>query len=329
LVSRPALKVVYTIAGRRILVDALDAWSAEAVSNVFTGWFLGRHAAESGPPDVTLRIRYGGVAPHIPHGFTEFRVNDGGICHTNGQALRLDFDGSLILIDDCNIDIWIARRYKAGSKILAQIISQAFSAGLRRLGLYDFHGAGVVPPHQDKAVLILGASGTGKSTLTMQLVAHGWNYLSDDTLLLDNDRHGLQVYALRKFFALTTDTIAALQLSKASSNSAREVKHRFTAKDLLPATQIERSRPGAVFFPIITNTIFSQVRRLTAAEAMTKLLRLSPWASYDERTAAKHLRTLAQLAKQCVSYELLACTDLLEQPALAAELMSEVHTAWK
>jgi len=329
LLARPALSVVYAIAGRCILIEAQDAWSAEAVSNLFVRWFLNPLDANgSVPPDATVRIKFGTLPPRIPDGLLEFSVPEGGVCHTDGQSFYLDFAGSLVVIGPGtlpNIDVWITRRYKFGSTILAQIISQAFTAALRRCDLYEFHSAAVVPPRNDKALLIAGPSGSGKSTLTMQLAACGWNYLSDDTLLLDNNERGLEVYALRKFFALKADTIAALELSQLTPASATlGVKKRVTPRELFPAVQIQRARPGGILFPTLTQKISSQMRRLTAAETMTRLLRLCPWAGYDKPTAGEHLRVLGDLARECVAFDFLAGTDLLADRKLAADLLSKI-----
>lgn len=325
MLARPALNVVYTIAGRRILIETQDDWSARAVSNLFAGWFLNSLTSSgSAAPDATLRIRVGSHPPQIPEGLFNFSVPEGGVCHTDSQTFHIDFNGSLVVIGpgtSPNIDVWITHRYESGSTILAQIISQAFTAALRRCDLYEFHSAGVVPPSNDKAVLIAGPSGSGKSTLTMQLAACGWNYLSDDTLLLDSDRHGLQVYALRKFFALTAETIAALELSSLKEATGTVgVKERVTPQDLLPASQIDRARPGAIFFPILTQKTATEIRRLTAADAMTRLLRQCPWAGYDKPTAGKHLGLLGDLARECVAFDFLAGTDVLEDRGLAAGL---------
>ena len=323
MLARPALTEVYTIAGRRISIDTIDAWSAQAVSDIFSGWFLKpvptRDDQNAG---ITLRVRPGVAPPHIPHELPHFQINEGGTCHTDGQKLHLRFNDSLVNIGpDATqpIEIWIARRYEPGSKILTQIVSQAFSAALRRLDLYEFHSAAVLPPHHDKAILIAGASGSGKTTLTTQLVAHGWNYLTDDTLLLDSTVDGLEVHVLRKFFALTSETIAALQLS--SLKTVRfGTKARVTPQALFPAKQIDRAKPGAIFFPTLTRKAVTELRKLTASESMTRLLRLCPWASYDKPTAGKHLGVLHRLAETCVAFDFLAGTDVLENRSLTADL---------
>jgi hypothetical protein len=332
LLARPAMNVLYTIAGRRILIEAEDDWSAGTVSNLFKGWFLSPLATNGGVlPDATIRIRVSGLPPQIPNGLYKFSVPERGICHTDGQIFHLDFNGSLIVIGpgtSRNVDVWLTQRYEPGSRILAQIVSQAFAAVLRRCELYELPSAGVVPPSSDKAILIAGPSGSGKSTLTMQLAACGWSYLSDDTLLLANDQQRLEVYALRQFFALTTETIAALRLSQLTVPSRTvAIKERVTPQDLFPASQINRARPGAIFFPLLTHKTVTEVRRLTAAEAMTRLLRLCPWAGYDKPTAGKHLRVLGDLSKECVAFDFHAGTDVLDRRGLAADLcLSSMRT---
>jgi len=192
---------------------------------------------------------------------------------------------------------------------------------LRRCDVYAFHGAGVIPPGHDDALLITGPSGCGKTTLTLQLAACGWNYLADDTLILTKDQGLLEAHALRKFFGLTRETVGALQLSQvATVATAASTKVRVAPQDLFSSNQIQRARAAAIIFPKITGNSKSEVRRLTDAEAMTKLLRLSPWAGYDKPTAPQYVRFLATLAKDCATFEFIAGTDVLDNKILAADL---------
>lgn len=322
------MKDFYTIAGRSILIEAHDDWSARSFSNVFSSSFLTPVGVDGSiSADTTIGIRFGTLPPRIPDGLFRFDVPQGGSCHTDGINFYFDFDGSRIVIGASRkVDVWITKRYEFESSVLAQIISQAFSAALRRCDVFEFHSAAVVSPESDKALLIAGPSGSGKTTLTLQLATCGWNYLSDDSLLLHIDEQGLEAYALRKSFGLTQHTISALQLSELMrSSSLHGVKWRVTPQDLFPANQLKQAQPSAILFPTVTRKTTTQIHRLTDAEAMTRLLRLCPWAGYDKTTAVKHLALLSKLARDCVAFDLFAGYDVLENGGLASELLAAVR----
>lgn len=319
------MKGFYSIAGRSILIETQDDWSGRAVSNLFSGSFLTQLSHNTTvDPDATVRINFGTPPPRVPEGLSQFRIPEGGVCHTDGQTFHFNFNGSQVLSSPRTarkVEVWIAERYELDSKILAQIVYQSFGVALRRCNLYEFHSAGAIPPGYDRALLVAGASGSGKTTLTLQLAACGWSYISDDKLLLHTGEHGIEVYPLRKTFALTPNTVSALQLSHLVPISGIPgVKERVSPQDLFQVDQVEKGRPGSIVFPILTHRTVSDLRRLSEAETMTRLLRLCPWAGYDKPTATNHLGVLAQLARECVAFELLAGTDLLEDRRRAADL---------
>lgn len=321
----PALKLFYSVAGRVLLIDAEDDWSALAVSNLLERWFLTPLSVPGTSPHATIKIRCCSKAPPVPKGPVRFQISQGGTCYTDGQTLFLDFNGSIVTIgpgSSREVDVWLTERYDFGSEVLAQVISQAFSAVLRRSGLFELHSGGVVPPEHDKAVLIAGASGSGKSTLTWQLTACGWDYLSDDTLLIGEGREGIEAWGLRRFFALTADTIAAVRLPQLPAAEVSLRKQRFTPQDFFPSAQIHCAPPGAIVFPTISFEKESRVRSLRPSETMARLLRLCPWASYDKPTAGVHLRTLGRLVSETVALDILAGTDLLDDPSRASDLLT-------
>jgi hypothetical protein len=67
----------------------------------------------------------------------------------------------------------------------------------------------------------------------------------------------------------------------------------------------------------------SEIRKLNQAEAMTRLLRACPWATYDVAVAGANLSVLSTLARQAPAFDLKAGRDLLE-PGSAASFIGQL-----
>jgi hypothetical protein len=318
--ARPALKRLYSIAGRVLSVDTFDEWSTVTVSRLVESWNIRPLPDTATTPDAILKISSENVPPQIPPDLTNFEISDGAICHWNSTASYLDFNKSLVAMGSANeVTVWIDQPQKLESALLARILSQAFSAAWRRCGLFEFHSGGVVPPNETAALLIAGASGTGKSTITAQLAASGWSYLSDDTLLLKEAALGVEAVALREFFALTPTTVSALPLIQRTRQGTSE-KERFAPQELFSSQQLESAKPAVVLFPIITGEPDSRLERLAASATMSRLLKLCPWSCYDSVSAGNHLTVLGRLARKAAGFDILAGTDLLRDPQHTVDL---------
>jgi hypothetical protein len=91
---------------------------------------------------------------------------------------------------------------------------------------------------------------------------------------------------------------------------------------MFPDSFVESCRPRVLLFPTLTGEAESRVVKLSSGEAMARLIRQCPWASYDAGTAREHLRVLGLLAKQNISYSLDAGLDLLEDSTRAPRLLA-------
>jgi hypothetical protein len=325
--ERPAHASFYAVAGRFICVRAEDEEVAELFRRYFSGWHVSAlGAAPRQEPDVTI-VAAGGAVPDAPRGLETFETAGGGVCHTDGQSYFFESNGSAVRVraeSPRRVEVWFGSSAEARERAaLARLIFDASMTALRRCGLFELHGAGVVEPESGEGVLVVGPSGSGKSTLATQLAGAGWLYLSDDSLLLDERGAQVEARALRRQFAVAEPTIAAGVLGGFEDRLSEPapfdpLKRRFEPQEIFPERFAEVCRPAAVFFPVVTREPSSRARRISQAETMRQLLRMCPWACYDKPSAPAHLGVLAKLARQAAGYELLAGTDLLGDAAHAS-----------
>ena len=84
------------------------------------------------------------------------------------------------------------------------------------------HASGVVRTGSDEASIFLGNSGSGKSSLALQLIERGgFDYLSNDRVLLKVDRDRVHIVGLPKKPRVNPGTLLASP-SLASLLSARK-----------------------------------------------------------------------------------------------------------
>lgn len=328
--TQASLTGYYTIAGRLLRIDAQPGWAAQWVADFLNGFLLARTAApDNTGAAVTLKVLRA-AAPPIPTGLQTFAINH-GVCHTDGAAFFLDVDASLIVIAEPaarTVEVWFGETPHARHSVaLVNAFSYGLQAALRRAGVFDVHAGGVLDPVTGAGALLVGAAGSGKSTLTFKLAASGWRYLSDDMVVLLETAAGVEVEGLRRLFAVSAATLAghtlphldeALGTPVASDPSKRKLQPDI----VFPDARARRSRPRVLFFPQLTGDEETRINPISARAAMQQLVRFCPWATYDAHVAPDYLRALALLANQCRSYELLSGRDLLGDPARAAELLA-------
>jgi hypothetical protein len=226
------------------------------------------------------------------------------------------------------VDVWIGTSRPACRRhSLLHVMANAVHAALRRCALYGFHGAGLALPQRSDGVLIAGASGSGKSTLALRLAQSGWRYLSDDSLLVYDTPSGVTACGLRRPFAVSQPTVEAFAWPRLSESLAATVltdphKYWLYPEGLFPGQAAPSMSPAVLVFPVLTGEAHSRLGEVRPAEALSRLVRVHPWAGgYDVAGAHDYLRVLGQLARQVRSYVLMAGTDLLKSPGRATDVL--------
>ena len=329
-VIRPAMKSFYAIAGRSFCIAADDVGVARLVSRALRDYqFIPTGADPGGAPTYTIRISAQDSPPSIPKGLASFEVPFGQ-CYTDGEKYCLAIEDSKLIVEGEGLVVWIGNTPRARrTESLVNVISYAVETSLRRAGLYQLHSGGVLEPKDKTAVLIIGGSGSGKTTLTSLLASRGWSYLTDDALVLSDNEGAVTARGIRKFFAVSEKTLTACRLGGVNGALGGPMqsdpsKRRLEPSIAFPGKWVQSCVPEALLFTSITHESGSTARALSPSEAMTRLIKFNPWASYDHITARDHLRLLNRLANQCRSFSLGTGSDILLQPSGAEELVTSL-----
>jgi hypothetical protein len=328
--SQAAIEKFYTI-GERLLAFQFSDEVAARVAGDFIGgmYFIPCPARAARFVHCTVKIFYG-EPPPLPPGCQTFEVPRGR-CHTNGDEHFLDIDESRIAVypaDSALVCVWLGTSVRARHPVaIVNTLSYALQAALRRGGLYMLHAAGVVEPETGTGMIVVGNSNSGKSSLTIRLAGAGWRYLSDDMLVLAVEDGMVGAWALRRIFSVSPASFARSGLSGQDALLGAPVnsdpgKRKLEPGTAFPGSFVESCPPRVLLFPTLTGEAASRVEKLGSADAMARLIRQCPWASYDTATARGHLHVLGLLAKQCISFSLYAGLDLYEDSTRAPQLLA-------
>src|SRR5438105_3754642 len=104
---------------------------------------------------------------------------------------------------------------------------------MHRLGHFELHAAAAA--YRKRGYLFLGASGSGKTSAILSLIASGWDYLSDDAIAVSADPQSkIWARALRRSFSLKPDYLE------------RDPKLAACATETVPGTSKRRLDPRQI-----------------------------------------------------------------------------------
>lgn len=194
---------------------------------------------------------------------------------------------------------------------------------LWRYGFYELHAAGLAK--EGKGLLLVGPSGSGKSSLALSLIRQGWHYLSDDMLILRRTPLGVEALPLRKYFkvkrSLTNKYPELTHLLEKPLELLNEEAYIYV-DGTYPNQSVQRCIPRTIIFPRITHKGESQIGPLKQSEAFINLFRSNCYGMYfDHQIARQRLEIMKDLVYQADCYEMSVGLDLYEDPTKILELL--------
>lgn len=243
----------------------------------------------------------------------------------NGQILLSLPDGSQIHLTLTGQQAPAASIYTTGSVLeagrLEDLTTIALAPLLRRRGYYMVHAFGA--SDERAALLLVGASGRGKTSTGLNLVINGWHYLGNDVVFLQ-ERQG-EVYALPSPGGINVSPDSVTLLPALAPLLGRHSPHAADGKYHLPATAVaatvaEPLPVRLICFPEVVDAPASQLLPLSRAEALAYLM-IDSVDHWDQEALSAHINLLQRLTKQALCRKLALGSDVAALPALLASAL--------
>ena len=321
----------YRIADRFLSVECPDELVAKSADRFLTE-LRAEHftGPTTRPAKLSLQRRGFALPSDVRHCFTSFEADTSVSFYSREDSFIVTLGGSSVSATNSRaVCVRLADDLSCDSFLFQRVITHGFVSVLRRVGAFELHCAAVVDPQTSLATLIVGPSGAGKSTLAIQLAGKGWDFSTDDAVLLTQSEETIEAHGLRRHFAVTTETIAHTRLSGLESNvltrlSEFDTKYIVRPEGVFPVRHLQKCTPQFLIFSKQNGGRQSHAHRLNKAEVMQRLLKMCPWICMDLPVASAYLKVLDRLSRQCPGFELEAGTDLIEDEDYVPEFLRSI-----
>ncbi len=191
---------------------------------------------------------------------------------------------------------------------------------LRPQGLYGLHACGL--KKHNTGLLIVGSSGSGKTTTTLNLINSAWQFLSDDAVLLKASGNDVEALAFRKGFSVMPDVFQAFNDKDASLEfDDPEGKKVINLNPKFAAGFTATCTPNIILFPRLGLSTKTSLAEINTTQALVLLAQQSAGIMTDAHTSKVQLQVLSRMLKQAKAYELLLAPDALANPSLVSNLV--------
>ena len=270
-----------------------------------------------GRADLSVSLEVTATIPAPPVGEPHFRQGDLLKYYTNGGNVIAHFPRYGQLQLDLAQGTSQGRVVEAALEsygVLEDLIAIALSPHLRRRGRFLLHAFAAA--YDNRAVLLVGGVGAGKTTTGMALLEAGWRLLSNDSpIVADNG----QILSYPGLLAAYPDSMRRFAETKSLIHAQPEGRKLVVAAERVwPGVWVRQATPAGIFFPQIEPGGDHRLQPLTPPETLRRLL---PHAveQWDREMIPAHLGVLSRLAEMAPGYVLHLGPEVSAIPYVLAE----------
>ncbi len=219
------------------------------------------------------------------------------------------------------LTIWGMDEAQATRQLWHGLIRYGMAAYLSDRGYTPIHAAALIDP-TGFTWLIAGKTHSGKSTLVVGLLEAGWQFLSDDSLILATEQDAIAAHAW-----LGTSLIDPI-LTQTYPHLEQELGDRVVNRRLINfqngygSQWVAKAQPHGILFPCFSETTaIAALESLSPGTALAQLMAHSaPWLMESPQN---HLPKLQRLCSQCQYFNLLLGYAMRTEPHQVARVLLE------
>ena len=200
----------------------------------------------------------------------------------------------------------------------ANLTLNCFAPLFRRHGVFPLHAFAAV--HNGLAALLIGESGSGKTTAGLALVRVGWHFLSNDHPLLRRTDNGVDVLCYPEAVNVFDDTIVSFPELHHLFGEHSAYKRSFWIEDVYPDSIVESALARVLIFPQVAETGISRLEYIPRRQALVRLLPHS-LETWDKEVMPDNFSALSRLVETTTAYKLYLGRDLARLPRMVSELL--------
>lgn len=186
---------------------------------------------------------------------------------------------------------------------------------LARMGCALVHAGAVAPP-ESGAWLVVGDARSGKSTTCMNLVAAGWQFLSDDQVVLVSSADEVIVHGWPREIHVDEGW---------HGGTPTGTRGTIDIETIAPDRRRRSAPLAGILLPSVAPALPTEVTPGRGSDAFAQLVRQSPWLMADRDAAQSVLSLLAASARR-PHFELRLGLDSFRGPRLSQLLRDSLGT---
>jgi len=294
------------------------------LKDYFDSLCRGKHLSVLSPLEMVLTIQ--SSPPPLPADAS--LVVKTPVTHTYRRGHQYYFtskDGSLIQFDSAtrHCEAFIHPEIQNEMSTICSLVSGPLIESMKSAGRFYLHAAGLW--HNGIGYLISGDGGCGKTTSALNLVRSGFDYVSDDSLLMDARDGNIRLYPWYRDFHLSQDLCRRFGELNClmAENQLEGDKVSVDVSQYFQGSCRHWIEPDVIIFPCIRSHQTSLLSSLGPMDMFTRLMKQILLAS-DPVTAERQLETIKTLVRQTSGFELLGGRDLLEDPDKLISLLTRL-----